>query len=170
VPAVAEAAISGEKFYGDILIILGSVFVLWTFLTSFLNKAWRRRIGVVAAIFLGVGAALSEGSELKSYTNKHSIAAWLSLLVLFLIGACLFSVVGPPTFKRAKRKISQIKGKQAGRCNLHKGCAEPRKTGAHEPKPDDDDPCEDEIVTLAPAPHFNGVTDVQQARPRIDGT
>jgi hypothetical protein len=89
-------------------------------------------MGILGAIALGFGAALTEGSEIKGYTGQHNGAALLFLAILLLMAACLVDVAVVPTMKQLSRplkdKVAKVREKQAARRNLDEGHTEAPNT------------------------------------------
>lgn len=85
-------------FYGGFFAVLGSVLVLFGFVTTGMKKAWPREMGAAGAMCLAVSAAVGLNSEFSAYAKAHTVQA--AVAVGILVGATVFALWG---FFRAKR-------------------------------------------------------------------
>ena len=97
-----SAPASAATFYGGFFAVLGSVLVLFSFVTTGMKKAWPKTMGASGAICLAIGAAVGINSEFSAYADAHTVQAVLAVGVL--VGVLVFSLW---SFCRAKRAAKQ---------------------------------------------------------------
>lgn len=115
---MATASASAATFYGGFFAVLGSVLVLFGFVTTGMKKAWPRQMGASGAMCLAISAAVGLNSEFSEYANAHTMQAALAGGVL--VGVTVFALW---SFFRAKRA-----GKQATTADEKQGAAvDPRE-------------------------------------------
>lgn len=84
------ASASAATFYGAYLAVLGSVLVLFSFLTTGMTEEWSRKLGASGAICLAGATVFGLHSDLGTYSSKHPEQA--ALAILALIGLAVFIV------------------------------------------------------------------------------
>lgn len=123
---MATAPESAATFYGGFFAVLGSVLVLFGFVTTGMKKAWPRVMGATGAMCLAVSAAVGLNSEFSAYSHAHVVQAALAGGVL--VGVTVFAL---RSFFRAKRA-----GKKATTADEEQGAAvdprEPSREGGAE--------------------------------------
>lgn len=101
---MATAPASAATFYGGFFAVLGSVLVLFGFVTTGMKKAWPRTMGATGAMCLAVSAAVGLNSEFSAYANAHTVPAVMAGGVL--IGVTVFALWSFCRAKRAAKKVT----------------------------------------------------------------
>ena len=83
------ATTSGTTFYAGYFAALGSLLVLFSFVTTDMPDDWSKNLGGGGAICLTVATALGLHSDFGTYGEKHLEQTALAILVLVVMLVCV---------------------------------------------------------------------------------
>ncbi len=96
------AKVANGAFYGALAVVIGTLLLLFGFLTVDVDPKWTKKVNALGTIFLGCGTVYGFGATFNGYGDtKRSIFSVGGLVVVLVVGLCRVRQI-----RRAKKNTS----------------------------------------------------------------